>query len=152
MPSVRPGNGPDTGITRKTMLALAYILCERRPRAPHSSPPPSGRHETSPSGPGDWEAEARFLLPTPTAFLDALEAAGLADRGHPTDLGVQVSTDILFEDGDITGQTVVQPAEIHALLPHVDESTCQRLRAWDAFARSLEADGQDVRLVIWFIR
>ena len=123
------------------MLALAYVLCERRPAAPPSSP----------SG-GEWEAEAHFLLPTPTAFLGALEAAGLADRGHPTDLGVQVSTDLLFEDGEVTGQTIVHPAEITILLPHVDEATRLRLRAWDAFARALEADGQDARLVIWFIR
>ncbi|THF88113.1 hypothetical protein E7T09_02540 [Deinococcus sp. KSM4-11] len=142
MPSVLPVNGPDTGVARKTMLALAYILCERRPHGP-----PSGA-----AGPGEWEAEARFLLPTPTAFLEALEAAGLADRGHPTDLGVQVSTDILFEDGDIVGQTVVRPEEIHELLPHVDDPTRLRLHAWDAFAKALELDGQDARLVIWFIR
>ncbi|GHF33325.1 hypothetical protein HNQ07_000282 [Deinococcus metalli] len=137
MPSVRPGNGPETGAPRTTMLALVYILCERRPRAPAV---------------GEWEAEARFLLPTPTAFLEALETAGLADRGHPTDLGVQVSTDILFEDGDITGQTVVHPAELLSLAAHVDDATRVRVHAWHAFAQALEHDGQDARLVIWFIR
>jgi hypothetical protein len=124
------------------MLALAYILCERRPRAPRPDPLPHG----------EWEAEARFLLPTPTAFLEALEAAGLAGRGHPGDLGVQVSTDILFEDGEIIGQTVVHPAEILSLLPHVDDATRLRLHAWAAFAGALEHGGQDARLVIWFIR
>ncbi|MFC3835279.1 MULTISPECIES: hypothetical protein [Deinococcus] len=136
MPSVLPDKGLDSGASRTTMLALAYILCERRPRDPA----------------GEWEAEARFLLPTPTAFAEGLEAAGLADRGHPTDLGVQVSTDILFEDGDITGQTIVHPPEIPALLPHVDDATQLRLQAWHAFAVALEASGQDARLVIWFIR
>ncbi|WP_412028819.1 hypothetical protein [Deinococcus yunweiensis] len=135
VPSVQPGNG--LGSARTTMLALAYILCERRPRDP---------------APGEWEAEARFLLPTPTAFAEGLDAAGLGDRGHPTDLGVQVSTDILFEDGDITGQTIVLPTEIPVLMPHVDAATRLRLQAWRAFALALEDSGQDARLVIWFIR
>lgn len=142
MLSVRPGKGRDSGAARTTMLALAYILCERRPCAPLPDVPT----------PGEWEAEARFLLPTPTAFAEALEAAGLDGRGHPTDLGVQVSTDILFEDGEITGQTVVHPAEIPALLPHVDAPTRLRVQAWHAFAQALERGGQDARLVIWFIR
>lgn len=117
------------------MLALAYILCERRPRSS-----------------ADWETEARFLMPNPAAFLDALGAAGLAGRQHPGDLSLQVSTDLLFEDGDIVGQTSVRPEEIMALLPHADPDMALRLRAWAAFAHALEGDGQDARLIIWFIR
>ena len=117
------------------MLALASILCERRPLSS-----------------SDWETEARFLMPTPSAFLDALGAAGLAGRQHPSYLSLQVSTDLLFEDGDIVGQTYLRPHEIPALLPHADPDMALRLRAWAAFAHALEADGQEARLIIWFLR
>ena len=117
------------------MLALAYILCERRPR----------------SG-SDWETEARFLMPTPSAFLEALGAAGLGERQHPGDLSLQVSTDLLFEDGDIVGQTFLRPDELPALLPHADPDMALRLRAWAVFAQALEQEGQEARLIIWFIR
>lgn len=117
------------------MLALAYILCERRP-------PTSG----------DWETEARFLMPNPSAFLKALDVAGLAGRQHPGDLSLQVSTDLLFEDGDIVGQTYLRPEELPAVLPHADPDMALRLRAWLAFAQALEHAGQDARLIIWFIR
>lgn len=123
------------------MPALAYIVCE-------------ARHQVElPLNEGaDWQAEAHFLVPGPTEFQELLVSAGVADRLHPPNLSTLVSADILFEDGDIVGQTQLTVDELPLLLPLASAAMQARLLAWAAFARALEDQGQVTRLIVWFIR
>jgi hypothetical protein len=132
------------------MLALAYVICERRrvePEAPGQSPLPVNFHQT-----GGWHAEARFMIPDADELHALLHASGVADRPHPTQMSVQVSADLLFEDGDITGETWLARADLPALLAHAAPEMHDRLCAWEAFAAALEDAGHETRCVVWFIR
>lgn len=123
------------------MPALAYIVCEAR------------ANTTLPLNEGaDWQAEAHFLVPQPSEFKALLDGAGMGDRLHPPNLSSLISADILFEDGDIEGQTQVTVDELPLLYPLAPADLLTRLQAWEAFLRAMEAGGQITRLIIWFIR
>lgn len=121
------------------MPTLAVIFCETRP------------HPAEPAPPADWTGEARFLLDPPGDLLAALHAAQLHDRGHPDDLSVQVSAEALFEDGHITGQTVLSAADLATLTAHLPEPHHPRIMAWAAFAYALDSQGQNTRFILWFV-
>ncbi len=133
------------------MLALAYVICERRrlgeAGAQGSPSLPVNVHQT-----GGWHAEARFMIPDADELQALLRASGVADRPHPTQMSVQVSADLLFEDGDITGETWLARADLPALLAHAAPEMHDRLCAWEAFAGALEASGHETRCIVWFIR
>ncbi|WP_189072178.1 hypothetical protein [Deinococcus sedimenti] len=121
------------------MPTLAFIFCETRPT--HPDPAPTG----------DWTGEARFLLDPAQDLHAALEAADVAGRGHPDDLSVQVSAEALFEDGHITGQTVLSAADLATLTAHLPELHHPRIMAWAAFAYALDSQGQNTRFILWFV-
>ncbi len=121
------------------MPALAFIFCETRP------------HPLGESPQTDWSGEARFLLEPAAELHHALQAAHLNDLGHPDDLSVQVSAEALFEDGEITGRTVLSAADLATLTAHLPEAHHARVLAWAAFAYALEGQGNEARLVIWFV-
>ncbi|GGM05821.1 hypothetical protein [Deinococcus aerophilus] len=133
------------------MLALAYVICERRrlgeAGAQGVGPLPVNVHQT-----GGWHAEARFLIPDADELQALLHAANVADRPHPAQMSVQVSADLLFEDGDITGETWLTRTDLSALLAHAAPDMHDRLCAWEAFARALETTGHETRCIVWFIR
>ncbi|NTX99707.1 hypothetical protein [Deinococcus sp. JMULE3] len=118
------------------MPTLTTIFCETRPHTQE---------------PAEWTGEARFLLDPPGDLLGALHAAHLHDLGHPDDLSVQVSAEALFEDGEITGRTVLSAADLATLTAHLPEAHHARVLAWAAFAYALEGQGNDARFVIWFV-
>ncbi|GGK85854.1 hypothetical protein GCM10010844_00460 [Deinococcus radiotolerans] len=119
------------------MPALAFIFCETRP------------HPTT--TPTEWTGEARLLLDPPRDLLDALHAADLHDLGHPDDLSVQVSAETLFEDGQITGRTTLNAADLATLTAHLPDPHHARLLAWAAFAYAFERQGNEARFIMWFV-
>ncbi len=143
------------------MLALAVVICECGPAEAWedpSAPVPTPEHVPDagelmvPGEPSPWQAEARFIVANADELLGLLELAGVAGRTHPRHLSTMVSADLLFEDGDITGETWLSRKDLTLLKPYATPEMKGRLNAWDAFSRAFEDAGQVTRLIVWFIR
>lgn len=141
------------------MLALAVVICECRPAGAGEDRParpqeavPNTGELLVPAQPSPWQAEARFMIANADELLELLEAAGMAGRAHPPQLSTTVSADLLFEDGDITGETWLARPDLTALRAHAAPEMAGRISAWDAFSRVFEDAGHATRLIVWFIR
>ncbi|MFK7601355.1 hypothetical protein ACI3L1_03990 [Deinococcus sp. SM5_A1] len=141
------------------MLALAVVICESRPAGAQEDslsypeqPAAEAGELLVPEHPSPWQAEARFMVTNADELLELLEVSGVAGRPHPPQLSTLVSADLLFEDGDITGETWLTRPDLTRLLPHAPPELHGQINAWDAFARALEDAGQSSRLIVWFIR
>lgn len=140
------------------MLALAVVICESGPAEAQEDASPAARVSPGdgellvPGLPSHWQAEARFMVTNADELLELLEVSGVAGRPHPVQLSTLVSADLLFEDGDITGETWLARPDLARMRPHATPELRERISAWDAFARALEDAGQGTRLIVWFIR
>jgi len=143
------------------VLALAVVICECGPAEAWealAAPTPTAEHASDagelivPGQPSPWQAEARFMIANADELLGLLERAGVADRAHPRHLSTMVSADLLFEDGDITGETWLSRTDLTLLKPYATPEMQARIDAWDAFSRVFEDAGQVTRLIVWFIR
>jgi hypothetical protein len=141
------------------MLALAVVICECGPAGTWEDRPAHlGEHVPDhgellvPAQPSPWQAEARFMIANADELLELLELAGVAGRAHPPHLSTMVSADLLFEDGDIIGETWLTRPDLTLLRPHATPVLGERISAWDAFSRVFEAAGHATRLIVWFIR
>ncbi|MDV6374583.1 hypothetical protein [Deinococcus arenicola] len=141
------------------MLALAVVICESGPL--ESAPPdaePDGRKQEQGEGHyhdsqlSAWQAEARFMIANADELFGLLTVAGVSGRLHPPQLSTQVSADLLFEDGDIIGETWLIRPDLAQMWPHAASELRELISAWDAFARALENAGRATRLIVWFIR
>lgn len=141
------------------MLALAVVICECGPvgaaeegSLAASAPVPDAGELLMPAQPSPWQAEARFMVANADELLELLEVVGVANRAHPPQLSTVVSADLLFEDGDITGETWLTRSDLALLGAHAAPEMGERINAWDAFSRVFEDAGHATRLIVWFIR